>query len=484
MKIASVSAELAPFSKTGGLGEVARSLPVAIRELGHEVISITPLHSTINQTSLEEIDRLNIEYDGEKIEFIIWKCLNNNNTIYFLDNKKYFSETNSIYLTGFDNRRFLVFDIAVMELLKKINFKASVIQCHDWHTGLIPYFIKTKYKKDDFFQNTACVFTIHNLAFQFEKNWWEMGRDCNDNGISDLPNLNSPEIACVNFALRAIRNADLINAVSEKYAQEILTKEFGENLDIVLRTRRTDLYGIINGVDYETYNPATDLGLIATYDYNSIENKAINKLELQRIFGLPQNKNIPVIGMVSRITEQKGLDIIIKILDYVLDYHTQIVIMGIGDKQYTDVFNLIFKKKYKNFSFMPFDQNRETLVYAGSDLYLMPSRFEPCGLGQLISLRYGAIPIVRAVGGLADTIVDYNPITGAGNGFVFEKYDSIYLFGAIIRGLVNIKHKKEWKRLVQKSMGQTFSWELPAKKYVELFQKAIRNKKINTKKNI
>jgi starch synthase len=484
MKIVSVSAEIAPFSKTGGLAEVAKSLPAALYDIGHDIISVTPFHAGIDGSEMKNIGNLDVAYGDKKIKFDIWESLINGRLVFFLENDKYFTQPRSIYLTGFDNERFLVFALATIELLKKIGFKADIIQCHDWHAGLIPYFLKHDYKDDEFFKKTATVFTIHNLAFQFEKNWWETCADCKDDGISKIPFLGDKKLGCINFALRAIVNADIINTVSENYAKEILTNEFGENLEIQLRSRRDDVFGIINGIDYESYNPATDPGLKSNYDYRRIENKILNKVELQRISGLPLNKEVPVIGMVSRITEQKGMDLIIKILDYVLDYPVQVVIMGIGDKEYERIFNSIFKEKYKNFSFLPFDQKRETLVYAGSDLYLMPSRFEPCGLGQIISLRYGSVPIVRKVGGLADTIEDFNPITGEGTGFVFEKYDPMYLFGAIVRGLVNYRHKQAWKRLVARAMKKSFSWELPAEKYVSLFKKAIKNKKtFNQKKS-
>lgn len=364
MKIASISAELAPFSKTGGLGEVAKALPTALRELGHSVVLITPLHYNIDTTSLHYVGDVRAPYQNTVFTFSIWQGSHRGSPVYFLENKKYFKDPKAIYLTGFDNERFLAFNIGALELIKKIQFVPDIIQCHDWHTGLVPYFLKSHYTADPFLKDAATVFTIHNLAFQFEKNWWETGEDCKDDGSHDLPPLGDQHMHCINFALRAIMHADMINAVSENYAKEILTKEFGENLDIVLRSRREDLFGIINGVDYDTYNPATDPGLKINYDYNSTLKKTENKLELQRLFGLPQNPSIPVIGMVSRITEQKGLDIIIKILDYVLTYNVQVAIMGIGDKYYEDIFTSIYKEKYKNFSFIPFDQKRETLVYA------------------------------------------------------------------------------------------------------------------------
>jgi starch synthase len=477
MKIVNISAEIAPFSKTGGLGEVAKSLPVALRQLGQEIISITPLHHTIERALLEPGGAFSVVIDGKTIEFAYWKKETNGGAVYFIEHKKYFTDPDSIYLTGFDNERFYVFGVAALELLKKIMFSPDVVQCHDWHTGLVPYLLKYRYSKDPFFESVASVFTIHNLAFQFETNWWEADESCRDDGSKNLPPLGDRHMHCVNFALRAIMTADVINTVSESYAKEILTKEFGENLEIMLRTRRSDIYGIINGVDYEAYNPATDPGLKAQYNFDDIEKKKINKVELQRVAGLPQDKDIPVIGMVSRITEQKGVDLILKILDDVLDDRVQVVIMGMGDKEYENIFTSIYKEKYQNFSFLPFEKNKETLVYAGSDLYLMPSRFEPCGLGQLIGLRYGAIPIVRRVGGLADTIDNYDPESDQGIGFVFRKYEPIYLFGAIIRGLVNYKHKQSWERLVQRAMRLSFSWELPAEKYLRLFEYAIDNKR-------
>jgi len=340
--------------------------------------------------------------------------------------------------------------------------------------------LKHSFRNDPAFKRTVSVFTIHNLVFQMERNWWEVPEDERDNGTGRLPQLkNKTEVKRLNFTLRAIKTADAITAVSENYAREILSKEFGENLDRVLQRRKDKLTGIINGVDYEIYNPVTDPGLAMQYDASSLENTRAHNPALQELFGLP-TENVPVMGMVSRITEQKGIELILSVMDHLLRLRTpvQLVMMGEGDESYKRQLARISKKYPGRFSIRSFEQKYETLIYAGSDIYLMPSRFEPCGLGQLISLRYGSIPIVHSVGGLADTIVDYNPSTREGNGFVFSPYNTHQLMGGIVRALENYRHKSSWRILVEKAMSETFSWEFPAKRYQRLYRKILAEKRL------
>jgi starch synthase len=476
MKIANISAEIAPFSKTGGLGEVTKALPSALCSLGNTVVSITPLHKHTDRSGLTKEGFFRVTHYSDIIELSYWKKELPCGVIYFIEHERYFTQPESIYSTGFDNERFFVFCLAALELLKHINFKAEIIQCHDWHTGLIPYLLKYTFKKDDFFADMATVFTIHNLAFQLEKNWWQVQGDCRDDGYRDIPKLGDRRLGCVNFALRGISSADIISTVSENYAKEILTKEFGENLDRELHARKNDIFGIINGIDTEMYNPATDPGLAARYDADHVGQKYVNKKALQKYFGLAERADVPILGMVSRITEQKGIDLIIAVLDSLLAQDVQVVIMGIGDKDYERIFSETFMPRYPNFSFKSFDRDKETLVYAGSDLYLMPSRFEPCGLCQLIGLRYGVIPVVRRVGGLADTIQDFDENIERGAGFVFDVYDAPALMRAIARGLGHYRDPAVWQSLVTRAMKKSFSWEIPAERYIELFKEAVKRK--------
>lgn len=482
LKIASITSEVDPYSKSGGLGDVARSLPKALKRLGNEIIIITPLYEKIIDTKkfnikpiAKNIELLVSEGIKVKVDFLktdIMKGL----SVYFVANKEHFAKRKTLYGSRHENSRFMLFDLAALELLKFINFSPEIIQCHDWQTGLIPYFLKGRFKNEQFFKKTATVFTIHNLVFQMGKNWWEVRNGNKDDGYRKLPPFHSEKLENINLAKRAIINADLINTVSEQYAEEILTKDFGEDLHRILKNRKDKLFGIINGIDYNEYNPQKDPGLAKNYDSNSINKKVYNKEALQKLFKLPQDKKIPVIGMTSRIAEQKGFEILLDMIDFLMRHKVQLLIMGDGDKNLIKKIQKKVKKYPRRISYMPFNKHKETLTYAGADLFLGPSRFEPCGINQLISLRYGCIPITRAIGGLADTVTNFNPQTGKGNGFNFKYYNPIDLLMATVRALETYKYKDVWKNMVEKSMKQSFSWEIPAQKYIVLFKKAIQNK--------
>lgn len=492
LKIVSVASEVAPFSKTGGLGDVARSLPKAIRRLGHRVIAITPLYSSIIDPKRHHLKQIFPEFKLElskdqSIEASAWQGeLMGGLPIYFIENNKYFGQRKSLYGSAHENARFFFFDLAVIKLLKLLNYQPDIIHAHDWHTGLIPYFInKGRYKNDPFFSETAIIYTIHNLTFQFGHNWWETAKELKDDGRSPLPPFgHTEEIERINFAKRAIVSADLINAVSENYAKEIMTKDFGEDLNIILKNRKNKVFGVVNGIDYNDYNPQTDPGLAENYGPLTLEKKAANKEYLQKEFNLPVNPSIPILGMATRITEQKGFDLLINIFEDLMKLNIQFVIVGSGEKKYEKFFTDI-KKKYpdKVGVHLEFDHKKASLIYAGSDIFLMPSRFEPCGLGQLISLRYASIPVVRAIGGLVDTISDFNPKTKKGNGFVFYNYDPKEFFVAIVRAIELYNNKELWLALVQNGFRESLSWKIPAQKYVKLFRKAMRFKKNLLKNN-
>ncbi len=483
LKIVSIASEIHPFSKTGGLADVARSLPKALKRLGHEVIVITPFYGAVIDKKKYKLKLLfkdvKIKVDKENnIKVNFWQgYLMEDLPIYFMENEKYFSRYRRLYGSRHENARFLLFNIASLKLLSLLKFEADIIQCHDWHTGLIPELLKKNFKQSSTLKNAATVFTIHNLAFQSGHDWWTIPNGQKDDGHKKLLDFDDPKLKNINFAKRGILHADIINTVSEKYAKEILTRDFGQDLQVILQNRKNRLFGIVNGIDYLEYNPLTDPGLYKNFSYKSSERKIHNKLYIQRYFKLPQKEKTPLISMVSRITEQKGFDLIKEIIEGILHYDIQFIIMGDGDKKYIQFFNKIAKKNPKKFIMTPFNRKKETSIFAGSDISFLPSRFEPCGLPQMISLRYGCIPIVRSIGGLADTIEDFNPQTQKGNGFIFKRYDRRDLLIAIGRALQEYKHEKSWKKLVQKGMQQSFSWEIPAQKYVILFKKAIRNKK-------
>lgn len=478
LKIVSIAAETAPFSKAGGLGDVARSLPKALKRLGHEIITITPLHGVVDKKEhgLKKITNdVPVHFDEKMIlKFDYWKSyLMRGLPTYFIDRAEYFSSKKTIYGSKRNNERWYFFDKCVLELLKILKFKPDIIQCHDWHAGLIPYFLKKDYKDEELFKNSAVVFMIHNLAYQMESTPGHQRTE--DDGYCKLPTIKEDTaVRSINFAKRGIIYADLINAVSEQYAKEILTKEFGEALHRILKHREGRLFGIVNGIDYNIFNPKKDPYVFKKYDENSIDKKIENKLALQKSFHLPQNPDVPLLGMVTRITEQKGFDLLMEIAEDLLKHDIQFFITGAGAKDYEKFFEKLAKKYPQKIGInLEFDVKKASQIYAASDIFLMPSRYEPCGLGQLISMRYGSIPVVRATGGLADTVTDFNPETGKGNGFVFTGYDAKEFLGAIIRAIENYKHKDVWKKLIKRAMRISNSWEIPAKKYVELFKKAI-----------
>ena len=486
-KIASISAEVDPYSKSGGLADVARSLPKALKRLGHKIIVVTPFYGKIidpQKYKLTKIqEKITVIIDNknkQKVNF--WQgYLMEDLPIYFIENEKYFSKHKRLYGSSHENARFLLFDLAALKLLTKIKFEADIVHCHDWHTGLIPYFLKRDFKNSEVLKKAASVFTIHNLTFQFGHNWWEVPTKDKDDGRSNLPEFNSPKIKNINFAKRAILNADAINAVSEQYAEEIMERDFGQDLQRILKNRKDRVFGIVNGIDYNEYNPRKDPGLYRNFDYYSIHLKEKNKLFLQKTYGLPEDSKIPLICMTSRVAEQKGFDLIKDISDIIFRFNAQMIVMGDGDKEMISHLKKLQKENPKKLVYLPFNQKIETSLYAGSDFFLLPSRFEPCGINQMKSMRYGCVPIARHIGGLVDTVIDYNPKYKSGNGFVFKPYDSRAMVIAIARALEAYKREDEWKSLVEKVMRQSYSWEYPARKYIDLFKVALKNKEKDKK---
>ncbi len=486
LKIVHIVSEVAPFSKTGGLGDVARSLPKALRRLGHEIIIITPLYGKLIDKKKNKLKlilaNVNLRLNSqESIKVSYWQgYLMDGLPVYFIECTKFFSKHKKIYGSGRENARFLVFNVAALKLLSLLKFSADVIHCHDWQTGLIPYYLKTDFRYSKTLKKAKTVFTIHNLIFQFGRNWWMVAPEDKDYGRGRIPHLDDPKLENINFAKRAILSADIINTVSEKYREEIMTKKFGQDLHQILKNRSKRLFGIINGIDYNAYNPQKDKGLPKKYDYSDSNSKAINKKILQKTFLLPLNVEIPLFCVTSRVTFQKGFELIIKILPRLLRQNIQIMIVGSGDKNYIKQLLKISKKYPEKLVVIPsheVNQKYETLIYAGSDFFLLPSVHEPCGLNQLIAMRYGCVPIVHEIGGLYDTVENFSPALKTGTGFTFVNEDEFDFYGAIIRALENYKHKTVWSGLVKRTMKQSTSWEIPAKKYVELYKQALNIKR-------
>ena len=484
MKIVHVVAEVSPFSKTGGLGDVARSLPKALFRLGHEVSVITPLYGRIidkKKHNLKLIFKdINLVVDIEtSVKINVWRgSLIDGLAVYFIENKEHFSKYKKIYVSSKDNLRFLIFNLAALRLLNLLNNKPDIIHCHDWHTGLVPYFIKNKHRYTKNLGSVKTIFTIHNLAFQMGRSWYSIPSEKKDCGRRKLPLSTDDDIYNINFVKRAILTADIINTVSERYREEIMTKKFGQDLHRILRNRENRLFGIINGIDYNSYNPKKDQALYKRYSFDDHYLKSENKKYLQKKLGFTIDENIPFFCSTSRIAYQKGFDIILATLPHLLKLDVQIIFMGDGDHSYIKEIKKLVKKYPKKIAWWPFlkNQKKETLLYAASDFFILPSYYEPCGINQMIAMRYGAIPIVRDIGGLYDTVSNFSPLTNKGTGFVFKPADEFAFFWAITRALENYKYKKVWANLVSRAMRRSSSWEIPAQKYVKLYKRALKLK--------
>ncbi len=458
MKVLFCSSEVVPFAKTGGLADVSGALPLALQEQGAEVKIALPKYRGIKS-------RGRVVKIGETLE------------VYLIENDRYFNRE-GLYgnNTGDypDNlERFAFFCEQILHLLKERGFCPEIIHCNDWQTALIPVYLKTKLRDDAFFSQTKTIFTIHNLAYQ--------GIFLRDRFIQThlderLFNKQALEFyGKVNLLKGGLVFSDFITTVSPTYAQEIQTRQFGCRLEGVLRKRREDLLGIINGIDYKLWNPAADDKIFQKFGAETLKDKYINKRKLQQELNLSPEKDVPLLGMIGRLTEQKGIDLVISCLAKISGLNLQFIILGTGEAKYHLLLEKIKQKNYGNISInLRFDSSLAHKIYAGCDMFLMPSNFEPCGLGQLISLKYGTIPIVRKTGGLADTVIDYNPDNKAGNGLVFTKYTSREMLQALMRAIKLYKNKKEWCRLMLQAMKYDFSWETSAQKYIQLYNRVMR----------
>lgn len=492
LSILFISSEIAPFAKTGGLADVAGALPKVIKEMGHEIRLIMPKYGTINERKfkLREVARLkDIPIPlGDRIETVSVKSAvipHSKVQVYFVDKKKYFDrpelycnpETNKDWSDNAE--RFIFFNRAAIEILKALYWHPNIIHCNDWQSALIPLLLKTIYKNDTFFSNISTLLTIHNIAYQgiFEKEVLN---------LIELPEkLFYPGSGIefwgkTNFLKVGIVYADLITTVSETYAKEIQqSEEYGYGLEGVLKDRKRDLYGIINGIDYTVWNPEIDELIPTKYSRQTLTEKKKNKKILLEANDLPFNENIPLIGIISRLADQKGFDLIEECIDDLIKLNVQIVLLGTGDEKYHILFKKIREKYPQKIGInLTFNNQLAHLIEAGSDMFLMPSRYEPCGLNQLYSLKYGTIPIVRATGGLADTIKDFDPRAGQGTGFIFEDYSSKALLSAIKRAINVFQNHRLWQKLMNNAMKQDFSWKTAAEKYVALYKKLLNKSQL------
>ncbi|MBE4908415.1 glycogen synthase GlgA [Bacillus luteolus] len=470
MKVLFVVSECVPFIKSGGLADVAGALPKELKNLGTDVRIMLPKYGQIPLQFKEKMDKVcefNVQLSWRSqycgIEVLTYEGI----TYYFIDNEYYFNR-DRLYGYYDDGERFSFFCHAVLQAIPNIDFMPDIIHCHDWHTGMVNFLLKHEYKEEDY-SSIRTIFTIHNLQFQgvFPKGI-----------LGDLLNLSEEYFTSdqleffgnVNFMKAAIVSSDLITTVSPTYKDEIQSKYYGEKLDGLLRKYNDKLVGILNGIDDEIYNPKTDDLIAKKYDYTKMKNKELNKQSLQKQFGLPKRKDIPVVSIISRLTEQKGLDLIIHVIEEMLSKDLQLIILGTGDEKYENIFlTLAHHYPTKLKVVIGFDEKLAHQIYAGSDLFLMPSKFEPCGLGQLIALRYGTIPIVRETGGLNDTVLSYNESTGIGNGFSFKNFNAHDMLYTVDRAIDLFQNREVWSKIVGEAMSRDYSWAQSAFKYNQLY---------------
>lgn len=476
MKVLYVASEVVPFAKTGGLADVAGSLPQALKEENVDIRVIMPKFGKIDPKYTNAMEHV---YDGELD--VAWrkkyvgldKYEKDGITYYFVDNQEYFGRE-GFYGYDDDAERFSFFCRAVLNLLPVMDFWPDVIHTNDWHAGLVNVLLKLEHMDDERYRDIRTLYTIHNLKYQgvFPKEVMSdvLGLDWKYFNNGDLEFYDA-----VNFMKGGIIYADYISTVSKTYAQEIQYEYFGENLDGLLRSRQDTLFGIVNGLDYNVYNPATDNNLFETYDIDSRDRKADNKTELQNLLGLPNNRRTPMVALVSRLVAAKGLDLIVRMMDEILQHEDiQFVMLGTGDREYEEWFKgLEWRFPNKVSANIKFSNELAQRIYAAADIFLMPSDYEPCGIGQLIALRYGAIPVVRETGGLKDTVQQYDKYTNEGNGFVFGDYNAHEMMYALKRALSAYENFEEWQHIVANAMNTDYSWKNSAKEYKELYQQLL-----------
>lgn len=475
MQIVFASAECAPFVKTGGLGDVAGSLPAALVRAGAEVIVMVPKYATIKDEYKSQMEHFSDFYVslGWRNEYCGLEKLEHDGVTYmFIDNERYFARD---YPYGFfdDGERFAFFSKAITESLQHLpaGFECDILHCNDWQTALAPVFLREFYQGLPLYDRVKTVFSIHNVAFQGQFSDTVMEDIL---GVAHIPAAAS-QLRCdacsINYMLGALRYADAITTVSPTYANEIQTPEFGEGLDGVLRERSYALQGILNGIDVAGFDPATDKRIAANYTVEDRSGKAVCKAKLQEELGLEVRDDRPLMVMVTRLTRQKGMDLVMYALDRILSGGVQVAVLGTGDRDYEDGLRY-FQDKYPGTmaARIEFDPALSQRMYAAADMFLMPSKFEPCGLSQIIAMRYGTLPIVRETGGLKDTVIPYNEFTGEGTGFSFSNFNGDEMGDAVFRAArLFWDNRDAWNQLVTQAMSQDFSWTRSADKYLDLY---------------
>ena len=484
LRVLFVTPEAVPFAKTGGLADVAGALPKFLKALGCDLKVVMPYYRMVKESGLP------LQYLGQEIEVSIGDeilradiyqgQLNQDIPVYFIGRDEFFDREH-LYSTPrgdyFDNaERFIFFSKAVFTLCQLMSFSPAIIHHHEWQTGLIPAYLRSIYQNDPLFSHTAVVFTIHNIAYQgvFKKEKFR---------LTGLPiEMYNPEgiefWERINFMKAGIVYADRINTVSQKYSEEIQTSEYGYGLEGILRKRKEALCGILNGVDYQDWDPSHDPYLVACYNSQDLSEKRECKKDLLKEFNLPPLlENFPLLGMISRLADQKGFDLLAEILDELFTLDIGFVLLGTGEQKYHDLFTEVARKYPQKAGVrIAYDDRLAHKIEAGADFFLMPSKYEPCGLNQIYSLKYGTIPIVRATGGLDDTILNYDPVTGKGNGFKFVRYDAKEFLNQMKVAIGFYFQPDHWKQLLRNAMAADFSWQRSAEAYLRLYRKALEKK--------
>jgi starch synthase len=483
LKILIVAPEVSPYANVGGFSRVTAFLSRALIELGHDVRLFMPKFGFVDEEKypMEMVLKgLKVPTNTPKKPHLV--CNVKLNTVpggaptYFLENMEYYEKRANVYGYSDDSLRWALLSRGALEFLRKSKWAPQVFHCNDWQTGFIPNYLSTIYEKDRKLLPLATIFTIHNLMYQGMFDHRTVSELDFDDGRSQIASFFSKRLNKQNFMRRGIIYADVVNAVSETYAKEILTSEFGEGLDRLLLEVRSKLFGVLNGVDYDEFNPATDRLVETNYDVHHLEQRAANKLALQQEFDLAEDERIFTIGFVGRLSEQKGLDLILRILPHFLKEfkNAQFFQVGGGESRFIDLLKKVHQEFPSQVGIHPLPNfTLPRLLFSGCDVLLVPSKFEPCGQVQLEAMRYGAIPIVRATGGLKDTVENFEPRQNTGTGFVFNDYEPWPLFAKLVQAYEVFQHPRIWRDLQQRAMKADFSWEASAKEYVELYQKAI-----------
>jgi starch synthase len=480
MRVILASSEVAPYSKTGGLGDVAGALPGALSRVGCDVSVVTPRYTGMgghhgdvvsHETGELIFDDLRVPFAGGVKYAAVWRDWMNGAQVYFVDNAEYFGR-GYIYGSGdFDAERFAFFSRAVIELAKRIGGPPDVIHCNDWQTGFIPAYLTKVYAADPYLARTATLFTIHNLAYQgiFDPNLvlkFGFGWDVYQYGMEFH--------GAANAMKAGIYFSTAVSTVSPKYAQEIQTPEFGVDLDGLLRSRRDSLIGILNGVDYNVWNPEADGNIAANYGIHDLSGKASCKRDLLEKYLLPVDLEKPVVAIVSRLTSQKGIDLIAQVIWRILETGSNFILLGSGAESYVGYFQHVRDTMPAQVGvYFGYNDALAHQIEAGADMFLMPSAYEPCGLNQMYSLKYGAVPIVRGVGGLDDTIRNFEPTTGRGNGYKFYEYSSDRLIEKFYEAMMVYYDRETWRKLQLNGMREDFSWDSSAHNYMTAYRQIV-----------